>query len=281
MGKKRGYAPEELQRAIDLVAENRKDKPVTPADLRASRIERKAADKLVQRRLFAVILAGLAACSVGFAAIRMGWVRFGHPAALEAALASPDSTLVLRLEAQKLNNVPLEIVGLTKLSSLYLDGNQLDSLSPEIARLTELQVLSVSYNKLASLSSSFEALNQLRKISLKANRFQTLPTFITGLKRLEELDISDNALTSLPHDIGKLSNLRVLRVEGNAIVELPESLSQLSELEELYINGNPISALPSPSSFPKLKSLNVKGTKVNDQTAEAFKKKHPKVRLLR
>ena len=281
MGKKRGYAPDELQRAIDMVAESRKEKEAKGESQRATREERKAADSLLQRRLFAGVLSGIALCSVGYATLQMGWVRFGHPGALQDALASPETAQVLHLEAQKLRSVPADVGALINLKALYLDGNSLDTLPPEIARLTHLETLTLSYNKLSSLPADLKVLSLLRKLSLKANSLSSLPHFLTELTALEELDISENRVTSLPDDLGRLSKLRVLRVSGNAISQLPNSVSKLRSLQELDLSSNPITALPAPESFPKLKRLNLKGTQVDDQTVAAYQKMHPKVRLLR
>lgn len=282
MGKKRGYKlgddPSELKKAIDQIVEVQKGKEKRETDLEA---ERQASHSDNPKRLLVVVLLGVMAASMIYASVQMGWVRFGQPSALTEALQDPAKVTILKLDGQRLGQVPQEVGTLSKLQVLVLDGNGLQEVPPDLGRLTELQTLSLKYNKLSDLPTPIGNLGRLRQLGLKANRFQRFPKAIGSLAELRELDLSNNGMTELPEDLGKLRKLEVLRLRGNSIAKLPSGFANLRELEELDLAQNPLNALPSPDNFPKLRRLSVRQTKIDDATIALYQKTIPKVSILR
>lgn len=282
MGKKRGYKlgdnPGELQKAIDQIVEVQKGKEKRETDLEA---ERQASRSANPKRLLAAVLVGVMAISMIYAGLQMGWIRWGQPSALSEALQDPAKATTLKLDGQRLGQVPQEIGTLSKLEVLVLDSNGLQEVPPDLGRLTELQTLSLNYNKLSDLPTQLGSLSRLRQLGLKANRFQGVPKAIDSLTELRELDLSNNGMVELPEEIGKLRKLEILRLRGNSITKLPSGLANLHELKELDLAQNPVSALPSPNNFPKLRRLSVRQTKVDDASIASYQKTIPKVSLLR
>lgn len=282
MGKPRGYRlgdnPDDLQRAIDQIVEGRKEKEQRDNALKVERESRKGDG---QKRYLAAGLSVVMLASFLYFGFQMGWIRLGPPSALSKALSSPQEATILDLDGKMIGTLPAEIGTLSKLHTLDLDTNKLSSLPSDLGRLTELQVLSLSYNELSALPQELSGMSRLSELSLKANQFSTFPAVLTSLSELRKLDLSNNRLSELPDEIAKLRNLEVLSLRGNSLNRLPAAFSQLQKLEKLDLAQNPVSELPPPESFPHLRQLSLRQTKVDEATFTRYQKTLPKVSILR
>lgn len=276
MAKKKYQNSADLNAALNEAVERRKDQEKNLVDPK----ERwKAGQAQGQRRksiLALALLVPLSVLAIAWAAYMMGF-RIGLPGALSDALASPAGATDLNLAATHLKELPVEIKTLTALRSLNLDNNEIGSLPGGIGDLKALEVLSVQYNKLSALPTELGYLEKLQTLAVKNNQIGALPETFSGLKGLKTLDLTNNKLTSLPKDFGKMKTLESVLLRGNNISNLPPGFSKLRNLRELDLKDNPISELPPPTSFPELRRLNVRGTKIPASTIESYKTRLKKV----
>ncbi|KAG0334231.1 hypothetical protein BG004_000503 [Podila humilis] len=94
---------------------------------------------------------------------------------------------------------------LTHLVSLRLQGNRLKDLPPQIFRLASLRELDVSQNLLEHLSGLVGLLAPtLEELFLQSNRLEFLPQQLGMLKRLRLLDIADNWLGCISVEVQRL-----------------------------------------------------------------------------
>ncbi len=260
--------------------ERRKDQEKKFVDPKARWKAGLAEQRRRRTRLTAIVLTPLALLAMLGGAMMMGF-RVGSPSALSDALSAPETTEVVRLDSQDLEEFPVELASVTALKSLYLDDNDLSTLPSALGEMKGLQLLSLSYNKLTALPNEIGHLAALEELQLKANSLTELPSGLCELHKLKKLDLTGNRLTELPADFGKLNSLRTLALRGNKISKLPAGLSKLSLLEELDLSGNPIDQLPSPESFPNLRKLNVKGTRVAPSQIQTYKTSLAKVSVVK
>ena len=99
---------------------------------------------------------------------------------------------------------------------------------------------------------------------------ETIPAEIRHLKYLESLDISSNSSTMnldirLGSEICGLKHLKYLRMFSYGLVSLPDDFNRLGEtLVALDLSANNFTEIPAiltPENFPKLKSLNLLGSR--------------------
>jgi hypothetical protein len=147
-----------------------------------------------------------------------------------------------------LTHLPIEVVQLPQLESLYLDGNQFKTLPAEIGHLKNLKILNLTNNELSSLPNEFGGLTQLHYLDLDKNRLLTLPEGIGQLTNLRWLVLAHNELKEIPMSISHLTKLGYLNLNGNQLVRLPLPFFQLSQLNELYLKNNLLVELPAQIS---------------------------------
>lgn len=129
--------------------------------------------------------------------------------------------------------LPLSLLNLPNLSSLFLDNNQL----------------------VGPLPSHVSGLN-LIKLYLSSNSLNgTLPSWLFSLPSLETLSIYDNEFIG---EIGefKSDSLRYLNLGYNKLHgSIPRSISRLVNLTSLYLSSNKLSTMLEFEMFSKLKNL--------------------------
>lgn len=157
--------------------------------------------------------------------------------------AWPDLTVNitdLRLENNKLIEIPDEVQNLINLKRIIISNNNVTKISPELAKLSLLEDFRIQQNKL-----------------------KKVPRTTFQLTRLKILILSHNELTSISTDIENLKNLTQLHLQENQIEKIPSEIGKLNELTHLYLNNNPISYLPhSINNLKNLKFLDIRGTKL-------------------
>ncbi|HEY1699962.1 MAG TPA: COR domain-containing protein [Trebonia sp.] len=151
----------------------------------------------------------------------------------------------LKLDDNKLTELPPEIAGLPALEILDLSNNQLTSVPAELGELRELRSLDLSDNTLDGLPDGLSGLSRLHSLILDRNRLSLIPRPIPELTALEELWLEDNLLKELPAGIGRLRNLRQFRLSRNHLTSLPEQICSLGKLRTLRLDGNHLTTLPA------------------------------------
>jgi internalin A len=180
------------------------------------------------------------------------------------AQAAEEQWKELDLSLQNLSELPLEILGLTNLTSLKLWGNQLSTLPESIGELTNLTSLHLWKNQLSILPESIGELTNLVSFHLSSNNIKALPESIGRLTNLTFLHLRYNQISTLPESIGQLTNLTSLYLNNNQISTLPESIGQLTNLTSLHLNNNQINAIPgSIGQLINLTSLHFESNQIN------------------
>ncbi|KAG7500627.1 leucine-rich repeat-containing protein 69 [Solea senegalensis] len=155
-----------------------------------------------------------------------------------AALGHLESLKKLYLFSNQITVVPPEVIdGLHNLVVLNLNHNKIQSLPLEIKSLMKLEHLSVLDNKLEELPAELGHLSKLSEINLTSNRLCCLPQQLCQCKDLTKLHVARNKLTSLPEGITALEKLQVVDVAGNKLSVFPVEFHRLP-LKELYCEGN-------------------------------------------
>lgn len=171
----------------------------------------------------------------------------------------------LKLNKNKIDNIPDEIKKLSRLKNLDLGENCINKISPYLGQLTELTTVHLGKNNLMSLPETLVHLTKLYSLNLSFNKFKEIPQHlpnslrvlnlannqIVGSKNdfkyalnLEELNLSNNKLNTLSGNIATLTNLRVLNLHNNNLKVLPNELARLHNIECLVISDNSMRVIP-------------------------------------
>lgn len=105
---------------------------------------------------------------------------------------NPMKLKILKLDHNRLKNLPQTIENCRKLSKVMLRNNELTALPNEIVNLKHLRFLDVSNNKLKKLPRRIQKLPKLRKLHIHNNAIEKLPPTITQLKNLVYFSFKDN-----------------------------------------------------------------------------------------
>jgi len=153
----------------------------------------------------------------------------------------------LELAECGLTELPAEIGGLTRLTSLLVWGNELTTLPPEIGRLTALDWINLHQNHIRTLPEEMAALTAISSLDLGQNGLHEVPPVVCRLTSLTSLDLSRNVdLPAIPACLGGLKRLEFLGLAFNmALRDLPAELAGLGALKEL--TGLEAEFLSSPS----------------------------------
>ncbi|CCH55773.1 Leucine-rich repeat-containing protein 40 [Fibrisoma limi BUZ 3] len=205
----------------------------------------------------------------------------------------------LDLSFNKLTSVPDELGELSDLQSLVLNSNQLESLPERLGELSNLRELYLGDNKLKSLSAGLGQLTNLKRLYIYHNQLTRLPAELSKLINLEELSLGGNKLKNLSVELDQLTNLRILDLSANQLTGWPTKLSKLSNLRELYLGDNQLKSLPAElgqltnlqildlsgnqltgwpdelSNLSNMTYLNLKGTKLSEETITKIKRQFP------
>ena len=150
----------------------------------------------------------------------------------------------LSLAYNKLTQLPGEIGQLTQLTTLYLQNNNLTQVPVEIGQLAQLTTLYLCNNKLTHLPVEIGQLAQLTILYLSNNNLTQVPVEIGQLAQLITLNLCNNKLTHLPVEIGQLIQLGILYLSNNKLTHLPVEIGHLTQLHTLYLRDNNITQLP-------------------------------------
>ncbi|KAK7865445.1 hypothetical protein R5R35_002323 [Gryllus longicercus] len=150
---------------------------------------------------------------------------------------------VVRLEGNKLIELPYDIKNLQFLKYLNVSHNNLFQLPSDVKYLVHLKHLDVSYNALAVTPECIACLVNLKHLNLSHNKLSNLPDEIGALVNLEHLDVSNNIILNLTCAVGNLKNLVYLNLSSNSLSDLPDSI-QSSKLQTLLLSHNTFKSIP-------------------------------------
>ncbi|SIT11882.1 Leucine rich repeat-containing protein [Zobellia uliginosa] len=153
----------------------------------------------------------------------------------------------LDLSNSKINNIPIQVQGLSKLTKFNASLNSgIKSIPQAIINLgLQLKNLDLSFCSLTKLPTELNNFKNIENLNLKNNLITQLPNTISNLQSLTRLDISSNFLVQLPSTIGALKKIEFLILENNQINSLPDEIGNLNTLKGLYLNKNQLALLPS------------------------------------
>ena len=145
----------------------------------------------------------------------------------------------LSISTNDLKKLPeAAIGGLESLITLKVDDNRLSELPMSIGRLKRLEELVVSSNYLESLPPSIGLCRVLHTLNIDDNDIDFLPKEIGSCRSLRILSCHGNRLTSLPAEIDHITNLAVINLTANMIQNLPVSLMKLSNVSAIWLSEN-------------------------------------------
>ncbi|XP_070539625.1 malignant fibrous histiocytoma-amplified sequence 1 homolog [Ptychodera flava] len=131
--------------------------------------------------------------------------------------------------------------GLRELEHLRLNKNRITQIPLTISNLPALKILELNNNQIGEVPSSVCELTNLQALSLKFNNIQHLPRNLGCLKELKSLEVSNNRLEEIPLSACNLKQLCALHLSSNKLSILPTQLAtQLEELESITLENNPL-----------------------------------------
>jgi hypothetical protein len=156
--------------------------------------------------------------------------------------------------------------------------NHIQQLPMEIGYLKRLTILDISKNKLTHLPDSIGQLLNLTTLNISQNQLNTLPKSIGQLERLNGLDAHHNILVELPLELGNLSHLVTLNVSQNPLIAIPVELQRLRSLRTLSTESCPFlihAIIPFATSVITLKELSARvlikqSTRVNSYSLSEY-----------
>lgn len=135
-------------------------------------------------------------------------------AALEA-LEREQAVYRLDLSRHRLKSVPPELLSFTDLRELRLDHNKLTDLPSEMSLLIHLEQLYVASNRLTAFPSSYLDWSAMTHLDLGNNFIDSIPIDIDALTELEYLILWGNVIRVFPASIGQFKHLLVLDLLHN------------------------------------------------------------------
>lgn len=159
-------------------------------------------------------------------------------------LAHPETMRVLRLNANRIRELPKAVFNLQLLTHLNLSDNDIPYLPPGISRLVNLEYLDLSKNSLGEIPPIIYNCKELTYLDFSTNPLGRLPDSMTALVNVRTLLLNDICLESLPVNLGRMQKLVVLELRENCLNELPESMARLIYLERLDLGCNEFYVLP-------------------------------------
>lgn len=111
----------------------------------------------------------------------------------------------LRLDKNKITEIPSQITGLRHLQRLSISRNRIENFIPEVCRLTNLVILDLSDNYLGEIPDGIRRLQSLKELILWSNMIHYFPTELGQLEFLERLDLLHNEMNV--HEQDRLKNL--------------------------------------------------------------------------
>ena len=152
---------------------------------------------------------------------------------------------LIRLDISSNRIADLEDTGLDSvptLASLKLQCNRLTNLPHYFAAMHAITDLNISNNKLDGFPDVLFSMSSLKDLDVSYNNICAFPPGIGKLVNLERLTIIGNQLTAFVPEITKLVNLKVLDCQRNMITDLSLAAS-LPKLKQFYAHYNALHAL--------------------------------------
>ena len=193
------------------------------------------------------------------------------------------------ISENRLEDIPIEIYGLSKLTDLHLSQNSIEYLPDSIGDLSRLTIFKIDQNRLSELNRNIGRCCNLQELVLTENLISELPPTMGNLLRLSNLNVDRNRLEYLPPQIGNLGQLGepfnplhknqclqfimkyailfsnimqiflpiigVLSLRENQLTWLPREIGTCSELHVLDVSGNRLQHLPFTLTNLNLKAL--------------------------
>lgn len=191
---------------------------------------------------------------------------------------SPISNITF-LETLNLSSTPTAAIKFIKYSDrlrdLDISNTQIEDIS-ELGNLTNLQILKASNTAI----QSFAVLNQfksLKVLDLTASGFNTVEN-IKELAVLESLSLGKNYILNYSL-LSKLSSLISLDLSETNFEDL-SPLSSMPNLVQLDITACNISDLSPVAALRSLKKIVADETKISQEDATLFVRKHPNILLI-
>lgn len=166
----------------------------------------------------------------------------------------------LAIVSHTLQELPAEIVNLTKLRSLLISSSRgystFSSLPPQITQLVHLESLNLCWNRMTELPPSIVNMTSLRRLNLSNNLLEQLPTELGQMTQLKRINLSENKLTTIPESLGKLVSLERFTVAHNSLAHIPAGVFQhMRNLYSIDIQYNKLSYLPTTIAQHNLREL--------------------------
>lgn len=171
---------------------------------------------------------------------------------LATARQNLDRVTALILDAQNLEQIPVEVWQMPRLETLDLRHNALKVLPENLAALSALKTLWLAHNQLEKLPIQ---LPNLLQIDLSKNRFSHFPVALRQLKELQSLNLSSNRLREWPEL--NFPALKHLTLSTNKIGEGCFAAALLPKLEKLDLAHNRLTQVSFQGVFTTLQSLNL------------------------
>lgn len=141
------------------------------------------------------------------------WTNLSSRATLEEFNASKLKLVdYLNLDYNSLTNVDA-VVEFSSLKWLRLNNNKLNDLPKNLNHLSNLKSIYLKANKFTSVPEVLKDMRSLVMIDLSYNSGITeVPEWLAKMQGLEDLSFSGTSITSLPEDISAWKSLRILQL---------------------------------------------------------------------
>jgi Leucine-rich repeat (LRR) protein len=150
----------------------------------------------------------------------------------------------LRLQNNKLQELPKSIGDLINLKSFYSSNNKLSGkFIDEFFKLKKLKKLEIQGSNLKYVSNKINNLKNLESMKLYHNRIERLPNNFYGLKKLKRVNLDYNYIFKLPK-FSKNNPISYLNLRRNKLTFLDNSITELKSLDSLFLQNNYLKSLP-------------------------------------
>lgn len=161
--------------------------------------------------------------------------------------AMTEEVLHVDLSDNQLDHLDIPSVArMQQLRSFDLRSNRLEEFPVSLLSLKRMSILKLDNNMLAALPHQIGNLEALEVLSLSNNELFCIPSSLSKLPRLTTLVLNDNCLRYLPPELGELASLKHLYLHGNAFSALPISFHYLDLLREFSLEWFRYTVPPLP-----------------------------------
>lgn len=139
---------------------------------------------------------------------------------------------ILKLNYNKLIEIPDIIIQLPKLTQLYISNNSITDIS-KLQSIPNLLILDASNNLISEIPVEFK---KLRYLNCSYNQISHIPCDINKISELVILNLSDNRIVNIPKEFPK--QIKEINLKNNKIKYVPPELQKLTNLTELILFDN-------------------------------------------